>query len=120
VKPAGQADPAEVLAAEIVAAFAVTGLKPTSGDWFDYDFRRSTDNAGCVTAACGVGILRHVSEDDAADIVPSEHVDCVVTGWDSTVDGDDRPITVHCCNGGYYDCPYFQAGVLAAHAMETP
>lgn len=116
-RPAGPFDPAEGLAAEIVAAFDETGLRPESGDWITqvYDSRGKCH----VTGGCAVGVLRYLAGfDDLEGVVDEDHVDCVTVGWDTTLDGDDRPITVHGCPGEIA-CLYYQAGVLAAHAMET-
>lgn len=110
-------DKAEILAAEIVEAFRETGLRPVVG---------TGGSLGCacaaraLLAADGGEYGCHWTPPPA--LVPDEHVICLWNGWDITYSkGTD--IGVHSsarCRAVDDACPYFQAGVLAAHAMETP
>lgn len=108
-------DTVEFLAAEILAAFHDTGLLPIRGE------RRET-LAREKPSACAMGALLTAddadpwSEDGLEGVVPREHIACVENGWDGTfrVGGVVPPSC--CIDSG---CPWLQAGVLAAHAMES-
>lgn len=116
-------DPAELLAAEIVAAFEVTGLKPIDGEYLTDDAFNATtyDKATC---ACAIGALAASRRRPPPALmgrrgvgpVPHRHVACVTAGWDETIGGG---VGFTLCDDGS-DCHFYRAGVLAATAMETP
>lgn len=114
---AGTEDAAEILAAEIVEAFRETGLRPVVG------------TGGSLGCACAARALLAASGEvtgclwtPPASVVPDEHVMCLWNGWDATYSkGTDVGLSHGArCKAPDDDCPYFQAGVLAAHAMSEP
>lgn len=105
---------AETLAAEIVEAFRETGLRPVVG---------TGDSLGCACAARALiaasGELGESLWTPPPSLVPDAHVLCLWNGWDQTfTKGRDVGLS-HGARCGVADdeCPYYQAGVLAAHAM---
>jgi hypothetical protein len=116
---------AERLAAEIIQAFQVTGLHPRAGAYFTNDLGQEATRRN-ATCACAVGAIAYVEKvtppsafDRRVNGIPAKHVECVTRGFDGTMN-DNMYEHSNCGAKSDFDdlCPYYQAGVIAAHAME--